>query len=838
MTTHIRIVISVFLFFLILFSVMYIAAKLETVNGLALKGKNLAISTEYRRFMSPPDLSAQKAYEHLQVISTSQKPLKQDFGDHTYWHLLTLKNLRTSPGSYVYLFDNPMLDEIDVYQVAGQQVVLLKEIGDTRIGATKKDLALPHIQFEVGGQESVNFLIKTRSLGVPNLPVGLYEAAGFVRYENTLFLLWGALIGVVLVMSAYNLILYLGVKDKLYLLYVGYILSFLLVLSFVHGFAVYLLPISIFALLATKIIPIYYLLGVFLLLFSYYFLRFNSKKTSKITRAVRAFSYVLIALGGFAVFQLEYEAARLFAPMQILIYLLCLAMLVKRLKQNTSWAALYIVSWLPLFVGSAIGTMMLQGELEYSFWTRHAAFIGVALEMALISMALAERLRVNKADILFHATHDKLYNLANIAKLKTVIKDSKRLVNNKYTILLIELDEQTELQSLTDSYRFKVEIEELIAEIQRFFSSYLHILEVDKNAKFNKVSLVREGVFALTVTSSDEALLKTTISEFCKLQQFSNEASDKSFKIHIRIGAATREEKTLTLNQVLSHAQQAINIAKSKKLNYWLFNENDRQNQQRRIELAKALQTAIDEEQLDVYHQPKLCAVSKTVIGSEILVRWEHPEYGPLSPKEFIPIAKDTGLITMLTKWVVDVSCRHLSLINAKINSKYTVSVNISIFDLHLPGFLTLIKNTVSKHAILPSNIIFELTDIKLEHIDDTTLDVISKLKNNGYGISVDGLKAPLSNLSYVYQGFVTELKIDHQSVKNIQGSPGGSTLLGTLTKMSTISGANIVGIGIDSEQAEADMVTLPSNVLQGFSYCEPLPFDVYQNWLKTTEFE
>lgn len=835
MTSHFRIVVSLLLMISVSFVLFVFTAKLENVNNLVLKDKNLAIEYEYARFRSADETKAVHALDHLRAIPRNQKPEALHFGDNTYWHLLTLRNLRQAPSTYTYLFDNPMLDKIDIYRVNGQSLTLLKRLGDTRLDNAKGEIALPTITLLLEGQATEELLVRTWTTGVPKFPVALFEESGFQRYKNTVYLLWGALIGIVLVMTAYNLILYLGVQDKLYILYVGYILSFLVVLSFVHGFAIYLLPKAVYTILAGNLVPLYYLLGIFLLLFSFYFLKFNDESRSKISKAVKFFSTIMLVFGLYGLSQQEHEAAKLFAPMQAIMYGLCLLMLVKRMKQSNSWATLYIISWLPLLFGSAVGTMMLQGDLEYSFWTRHAAFFGVALEMALISMALAERLRVNKAQILFQATHDRLHNIANITKLKSVINKTPRLSDSKYTIVLIELEETAALVSSRESQQIKAGVEELIGEIQRFFMSYLHILTVDNDATFNKVCLVREGVFAMAVTSSDEALLKTTIDEFCRLYALNADPSmDFNQRLNFVIGAATRESAPSSVNHILSYAQQAINIAKAKQMKYWIFSELDRLKQQRRINLAIALQKAIDNESLSVFHQPKLAANDGKVIGSEILVRWEDQDYGEISPAEFIPIAKDTGLITELTKWVIEMSCRHLAQINAKIGRKYNVAINISIFDLQLPGFLNMIKNSVSKHHIAPSAVIFELTDIRREHIDENTLQVITRLKHEGYGISVDGLLVPLANIGHVLRGLVSEIKIDYQSVRNIQSITHNDEMLSTIAKMSKLAEVNIVGIGIESEQSEAEMIMLPCDILQGFNYCEPLPFEVYLNWLKT----
>lgn len=553
-----------------------------------------------------------------------------------------------------------------------------------------------------------------------------------------------------------------------------------------------------------------------------------------IQRTVKTVTVLLVVFGFYATTQHEYQAAKPFFLIQLVIYILCLVMLFQPIRKNKSWGMLYIISWLPLFVGSAVGTMLLHGQLEYSFWTRHAAYFGVVFEMALISMALAERLRVNKAEILYEATHDKTFKLANIAKLEFCINQNPKLAKNKYSVILIELDETDNVNTIDKHQQHVGFINTFVGDIQRYFSSYLHVVNVDNDSILRKVCLVREGLFAITITSSDEALLKTTISEFCKLQKLNNGNSAQHFKMNFVIGAATKENNEYSLTDIVNQAQQAISIAKVKKMNFWIFNELDKFNQSRRVEIATELQMAIDNKELIIYHQPKFNSHTKEVIGSEILVRWEHSQYGEIGPSEFVPIARDTGLISSLTELVIDTSCQNLSKLIDEFNSNYHVSINISVSDLHLALFLKMVQKSIDKYNISSNHLTFEFTDLKFENLDKNIMRTIGGLKRQGFGISVDALKTPLSNLGFAFNGLISEVKLDCKGIQNIQMVQGNTTVVHQLVSLTKTSGIDVVGIGIDSSESEDMMLKLPCNIVQGFKYCEPLPFHMYVNWLNT----
>ncbi|MBU2882244.1 EAL domain-containing protein [Psychrosphaera sp. B3R10] len=833
MKLHLRFISILFMSFLVVIFTSYIISKLENINKLALNSKNLAVESVYRNVQVDFKTDSQTIYNFFKNDTREKKTISLEFGENEYWHLIKIRNLRSVLSEYVYLFDNPMLDEIDIYEIKAGIPTLVKRLGDNRINK-KREMALPSIAVSLQKQQQKELLIRTYSLGTPHLPVALFESNGFNRYKNMLYLLWGSIVGIVFVMTAYNLILFLGVHDKLYILYVGYIISFLMVLSFVHGFGIYLLPISFYQHIGNNIISVYYLLGIFLLLFSYYFLHFNNKEQLVIQRSVKGLTIILFVFGVYATTQSEYEAAKPFFLMQLFIYILCLIMLFQRIRKNKSWGTLYIISWLPLFVGSAVGTLLLQGQLEYGFWTRHAAFFGVVFEMTLISMALAERLRVNKAEILYEATHDKIFKLANIAKLEFCINQTPKLAKNKYSVILIELDEVDNFTTIDKNQEQIAFINSFVSDIQRYFSSYLHVIDVDNDSTIRKVCLVREGLFAITITSSDEALLKTTIKEFCKLQKLNNSTTAQLYKMHFVIGAATKESNDFSLTDIVNQAQQAINIANSKKLDFWIFNELDKFNQNRRVEIATELQKAIDNKELIIYHQPKLGVDKLEVIGSEILVRWEHSELGEISPSEFVPIAKDTGLISSLTEWVIDTSCQNLSKLIKEFDPNYHVAINISVSDLHLSQFLAMVQKSLDTYRIAAKHLTFEFTDLKFENLDNNIKKTIIGLKRKGYRISVDALKTPLSNLGFVFNGLVSEIKLDCREIQNIEATQGNTTVIRQLVSLTNTNGIDVVGIGIDSLDSENMMLELPCNIVQGFKYCEPLPFHMYINWLNT----
>lgn len=831
-------VLSLILIF-VLFALSVVIENIDHVSKLRVSERNLAVDFSVQTIEARKDGDIRTILKRFeQEVNTSQ-PSMLNYGQFGYWHLITIQNLRAQNMNFVVLIDNPTIDIIDVYQLPktnNTHYRITTQLGDTRINNELIDIAMPNIPIGVVGQETRTILLKTYTNGSPQVPISLFLANDFERYQNVLYLLWGGMIGIVFVMMAYNFILYLGVKDPLYILYVGYIVSFLFVMSFNHGFAVFIYPKQYFLVLSQNIIPVYFLLGNFLLLFTFFFFKFNENYNSFMSRLVLGFSGFMCIFCLVALTQAENNITLLFFVMQFFNFVICLIMIGIRIKQQHSLATFYVLSWLPLLGGTFVAALLALDLIDYSFWTRHAAFFGVAVQMAMISMALAERLRINKSAILYQATHDKNYDLANTAKLEETINHTPELRDTVYTIMLIEVDPNTFIDATDSPQDIKLFYFDFIASLQRFFTSHLRVIEIDQKSQFNKVCMVREGVFALTITSNDEALLSKTITEFLKLVDLNNGTDFKHLNTTLNIGVASNDKNELGVNAVLSNALQAIEIAKEKQLPYWLFNEPDKTRQIRRTELAIELQKGIAKNRLQLYHQPKLDAQSKKVVGSEVLVRWVHSKYGDISPTEFISVAKDTGLILLLTRCVIEIACQHLTELLSIENEQYTVSINISYLDLQQANFIEIIDKIVSSYNINPNNIIFELADLKMADGIKQTQHIVDNISKSGYGISVDGFSSQLANFGSYAQRTISEIKLDNDPVKTNAQAISNLGSLSQLIQFAQLADIKVVATGIDSNLALESMSGLPFDYYQGFMFCEPLPFDIYKNWLHTMD--
>ena len=818
---------------------IFLIRSLNIVEQLTITSNSLSTEVTYSYFEDRENLTLSQISKRITgFIQTDLNKAKVDFGEQVYWYHLSIRNVKNSARSLVLMLDNPMVDDIRVFRF-DDEWRRVGYFGDHVNGLTLESKALPSLSFPIKPQQKVSLLIRSESLGTPHLPLALFEQEDFNKYKNTLFLIWGSFIGIVLLMAVYNLILYLGVRDKLYLLYVGYIVSFLLVLGFVHGYGAYILPESLFNLLSKSLISIYFVLGICLLLFTYYFLQFNRQPKSAISRGVKWFSAFLLLLGVVSYFLPEYQAAKPFLSLQMVIYLFCLVMVGRCVRDKIQWTKFYVISWLPLFIGAAIGTFMLLGLLDYGFWTRHAALLGVMFEMTFISMALADRLRKSEEDRVFQASHDHFFGLSNANLLERKIdKMVSRQDETNFSVVVVEIAKYDNLVPYVSAESLKDVVNRLLSDIELHFTQHLMVLDLDLNTEFAKTAIVRDGVFGFIVSSNDTVLLKKVLSEFSLKQPFTYQFKDLTLSLNCMSGAAAYSDIRGNANELLNRAQQAVILANRYRRGFWIYNPSFKNKDRARAKLAADLQEAIESNDLLLFHQPQLDLETDTAKGCEVLLRWKHPTLGTIPPDEFVAVAEGTGLINRLTYWVFESACLHIKEFKRRSVSSLRVAINVSTNDLILDNLVSHLISLLNKYDLKAEYFAIEVSESDVYYENQRYSQNLKELKELGFTLVLDDFGTGSSSLNYVYKHPFDEIKIDESLLNKAIESEQSLAMLQAMVGLARNMGLTAVAEGVDSEKAMNLLKNIGCHKAQGHLICEPLSIDEYLDWLDVIELE
>lgn len=310
------------------------------------------------------------------------------------------------------------------------------------------------------------------------------------------------------------------------------------------------------------------------------------------------------------------------------------------------------------------------------------------------------------------------------------------------------------------------------------------------------------------------------------------ELDGQAIDLMAQAGVALFPEDGRNANELLSHAEMAMNAARQKVTSVMVYSPDMDPDQAASLSLLTELKQAVNRHQLQLHLQPKICLSTKAVLGAEALIRWQHPEKGLIPPDVFIPFAEQTGFIRVLSLWVVDQAATlwrqwHDAGLNLK------VAVNLSAHDLmdrDLPQHLHAI---LSRHQVLPGAMVLEITEGAT--MDDPThaAHILTRLSELGFLLSIDDFGTGYSSLAYLKTLPVHELKIDKSFVLNMQNDLNDAKIVRSVIDLAHNLGMSVVAEGLESAKSWKLLEGLHCNEAQGFFISPPMPASEFVDWVR-----
>jgi EAL domain-containing protein (putative c-di-GMP-specific phosphodiesterase class I) len=245
-----------------------------------------------------------------------------------------------------------------------------------------------------------------------------------------------------------------------------------------------------------------------------------------------------------------------------------------------------------------------------------------------------------------------------------------------------------------------------------------------------------------------------------------------------------------------------------------------------RLELERDLRQSIKRNELRVFFQPAASASTGEYSGVEALVRWEHPEYGLVSPADFIPIAEETGLIVEIGEWVLAESCRQGAAWSATLpgDRSLSVSVNLSARQFQQGDLVERVAAILAETGFPPAQLTLEITESTImEDAEQTTL-LLARLKALGVTIAIDDFGTGYSSLAYLKRFSVDVIKIDRSFVAALSDEPDDSILIAGIIKLAHDLGLRVVAEGVETADQLRRLDELGCDLVQGYYFARPLP--------------
>ena len=236
--------------------------------------------------------------------------------------------------------------------------------------------------------------------------------------------------------------------------------------------------------------------------------------------------------------------------------------------------------------------------------------------------------------------------------------------------------------------------------------------------------------------------------------------------------------------------------------------------------LADALATGSG---LLLHFQPVFDLHTATLVGTEALVRWQHPERGMVRPDQFIGIAEESGLIAELGRWVLETAVRQLAQWKKLAGDReFRVHVNLSPVEFLHPGLVEGVTDIVDRCAVDPAGLLLEITETGLMTNGTEAIDLLHKLRDAGVGLGIDDFGTGYSSISYLGRLPVDTVKLDRALISGIASSPSEYGLARAILEMMDSAGLRVVAEGIETEAQVAHLRALSCRYGQGFHLARP----------------
>ena len=309
------------------------------------------------------------------------------------------------------------------------------------------------------------------------------------------------------------------------------------------------------------------------------------------------------------------------------------------------------------------------------------------------------------------------------------------------------------------------------------------------------------------------------------------------------LGVAFYPNDAQTTDGLIACADQAMYAAKGAGRNsFSYFTAALQEAAHARQSLIKDLRGALPGKQFAVHYQPIVELASGKIYKAEALLRWQHPERGPVSPKDFIPVAEETGLIHEIGDWVFHEAIRELAQWRELLVPEFQISVNVSPIQFRerqgsdrgsLKSFKKNWLNALNGLGLPGESVVFEITEGVLVDERASITDKLLAMRDAGIQVALDDFGTGYSSLSYLKKLDIDYLKIDQSFVQNLENDSDDQALCEAIIVMAHKLGLKVIAEGVETEPQRDLLVGFGCDYAQGWLYSKALPADEFEVLLK-----
>ena len=249
--------------------------------------------------------------------------------------------------------------------------------------------------------------------------------------------------------------------------------------------------------------------------------------------------------------------------------------------------------------------------------------------------------------------------------------------------------------------------------------------------------------------------------------------------------------------------------------------------------LIQDIERAMEEEELYLVYQPKVCLDTRKILGVEALLRWNHPKYGFLSPGVFIPVLEESGKMNKVTNWIISHVCQQISKWDQEGFKDLQVAINVPGSYFTSPLLMKTLKESVAKYKINSRFIELEITETSVIHNIESAIRAVVEFEKYGFSVALDDFGTGVSSLSYLRRLPISTLKIDKTFVDEVPDSGKDASIVEAIIALGHSLDLNVVIEGVEWEEQVEFLSSLSINpIIQGYYFSKPLKAEELVTWI------
>jgi len=463
------------------------------------------------------------------------------------------------------------------------------------------------------------------------------------------------------------------------------------------------------------------------------------------------------------------------------------------------------------------------------------AFISIVISLFMIIVMYLLSLRVKsilekyntqlkqeKHKLFIQANFDTLTGLDNREHFLLELKEALSKIDRtkmKLAILFIDIDHFKEIND-SKGHHIGDKVLKIIAKRLKNI-----LREGDVVARFGG----DEFVVLLDNIIDDNSIAELT-HRILKVLKQPMELENINHYVSGSIGISIAPDDSKDMAQLIKFADTAMYRSKQQgKDRFNFYNSSMTKDANQRLAIKSSLHNALKHKEFEIYFQPQIDR-NNHLYGAEILIRWNHPEKGIISPLHFIPLAIELGIIDKIDLWVIENGIIQYKKWEEKGFKIGVISCNITIYQLEKGNLYNDLKKLLEKYSFDPKNLNIEVTEEGIMKNPKKSIEILNKIRDLGIKINIDDFGTGYSSLTYLKKLPISKLKIDRNFIKDIPEDKDDMVITKTIISLAKNLNLKLIAEGVETEKQQEFIFQNGCEYIQGYLYSKPLPIDKFEN--------